>query len=306
MEKLDMPHGPWTPVLKAEWGEYQVSLYANPEKILAFIIFEKKGEEITGALVMLKKVFLCRGNTSNLLSAQKREITIIEKLSKEFSYKYIVISSSPAYVHFLEKELSKSVRKQYEELEGISRITSSFLADHNIEVKDFKKGSGEEVSSLLGDPLFLFSLSQGVSAVPKSARIYLGLGQGKEPLELKQESLKRLLVFGGTREKRIRMLHILCEGCLLSDSTCIVFDSSSFKGFSTPNPDSSELQHFNMQPMSFPVKTIEPGKDFFVDLGRITPDLFLNAFGLNTDAAIPIKAVYSKEIISVGDLADRL
>jgi len=47
MPEIELPYGPWTRILSAQWGEFPLSIYHNPDKVILLIIFDKKNEEIS-------------------------------------------------------------------------------------------------------------------------------------------------------------------------------------------------------------------------------------------------------------------
>jgi hypothetical protein len=308
MPALKIPFGPWNTVVSGKWGEHELELCRNPERVLALFVYDKKEEKISGALVFLKRILLVEGDASKFVSAQKRETMLVQRVSREQQFNYVVMGSTPGYVSYKEEDFSKEVRKQYEELEGIAKIGLSALRDLEIKARDFSDAREEEVEALLGDPMLLLALGAGGGPGERALKALIGLDSSKKPLEISTDSLKSVLVVGGEKGKRLHALHVLCEAALTNGVSCIVFDSSSsFSGLSQPNPDSSKFDSFKMRaPLSFVFREFQLGKGLFIDLGVLEPGYVLSALGINGDAALPIKKVFQKKTSSPADLLNEL
>lgn len=318
--ELDLPYGPWVRLVYGQWGKYPVALFQNPDKLLMLVLFEKKGDQVTGMVMMLKRVFVVDGELGKFMQAQKREVTLVEKFSKDYSGRYLVISSTPVYARYTQDELIENVKKHYLELDGLAKITLEMAAGYGFKIRDLSKASEEEAQLFLGDPLSLFSYSvaggapgAAGEAALKIPRFQLGVNKEGEEYELKMDSLFAVCVVGGARSNRLHVVHVLCEAALYNGVPVMVFDSSgAFKGLALPNNDSSKYAQFKLagSPAGFPFKGFVLGENLFIDLGNTDSNLFLKTFGLEkTEFASIIKAVHSQikgSASSLGDLASAL
>ncbi|HLC48261.1 MAG TPA: hypothetical protein VJI13_04275 [Candidatus Norongarragalinales archaeon] len=322
MADLDLAHGPWKRIVSATWGSYPVQIYQNPEKVLLIALFEKKDDEITGVLVLERRALIAEGDISNFLLQQKREMTLVEKITRESRFKYLILDSTPAFIPYSEAELSNEVAKQYEELDALLKITKRGLeSTTEVKARELKSGTEDEIQNLLGDPVSILSFSKkGVlmremhdGRSPQAAKVILGIDREGQKVEVPLKSIFSSVVLGDGREKRLHILHILAENVLINSMPVVVFDSqNAFAGLTIPNKSKDEFEKFSMKPMpiGFQLKQFELGKGLFVDLSLIGSDLFLSSFSLEkADIAVLVKKVYDekREKLSVlGDLIAEL
>jgi hypothetical protein len=319
MADLELSHGPWKKIVSATWGNFPVQIYQNPERVLLITLFEKKDDEIVGVLVVERRVLLIDGDASKFSLQQKREMTIIEKITRENRFKYMIVDSTPSFVTYNEAELSNEIAKQYEELDALIKITKKGLeSTGDVKAKELKNATDDEVQNLLGDPISILSFSKkgvlvhggaGESHGQIAAKILLGIDRDSQKVEVNLKSIFSTIILGESLEKRLHELHILIEGALLNSIPCIVFDpDGSFSGLALPNKNKDEFEKYAMKalPIGFPLKQFDLGKSLFVDLSLVDADLFLSSFNLEkTDFAPLLKRIYEdkKDHLSVlGDL----
>ncbi|MFH1257562.1 MAG: hypothetical protein ABIG96_03660 [Candidatus Micrarchaeota archaeon] len=318
MADLDLAHGPWKKFVSATWGNFPLQVYQNPDKALLITLFEKKDDEILGVLVLQRRVLVIDGDPSKFSLAQKREMTLMEKIMRENRFKYLVLDSTPAFVPYSESELSNEIAKQYDELDALMKITKKGIeSTGDVKARDMKTASEDEVQNFLGDPLAILSFSKKGVLVREMhdghaatiTKVLLGTDRDEQKVEVNLKSMFSTVIIGDSREKRLHLMHILMEDALLNSIPCIVFDSSgAFTGLALPNKSKEDFEKFGMRssPIGFPFKQYDLGKSLFVDLSMIDADLFLSSFNLEKcDAAPLFKKVYEekKDKLSVlGDL----
>ena len=317
MADLDLAHGPWKRIVSATWGNFPVQIYQNPEKVLLISLFEKKDDEITGVLVLERRALIVEGDISNFLLQQKREMTLIEKITRENRYKYVMVDSTPAFIPYSESELSNEVAKQYEELDALLKITKKGLeASPDVKTRELKSGTDEEVENLLGDPVSILSFTRKSVLVREmqgghresTAKALLGLDRDGQKVEVALKSLFSAIVLGDSKEKRLHLLHIIIEDVLLNSIPVVVFDSqNSFSGLASPSKSKEEYEKYSMKPIpiGFTLKQFEIGKSLFVDLSMIDSDLFLSAFSLEKAEVAPlIKKIFDEKREKISVLGD--
>ncbi len=314
MPEIELPYGPWTRILSAQWGEYPLTIYQNPDKVILLIIFDKTNEEISGVLVMVKKAFVVEGDLTKFILAQKKEMVFIEKFSKEARHAFLLVGPSPAYVSYSQEDLLNAVKKQYSEIEALAKITKEVVAGYGAKAIDLSQASEEDVQVLLGDPLTLFALARPerpAEAVVPFARTRLGMDSAGNPVEAKLSSLNSVVVVGGKKPARLHALHVVAEEALQNNVPCLVLDSSNaFVGLKDPSKETTVLEPFRVQPVpvGFPFKSYELGATLFLDLSMISTDAFLTAFGLEkSETGVLIKKVLeAKKVSGLGDLTTEL
>ncbi len=315
--QLDLPFGPWTKIISGQWGTYPLTIYQNPEKLLLLVLFEKEGDKLKGLLVLMKKALVVEGDLSKFLVSQKRELTLIEKFSKDFVARFLLVGSSPAYVDYSQAALVNAVRVQYGELQALSKIASEVASTYDVSARDLKDASDEQAQILLGDPFAMLAYSpvpQAGGFESRSAsslsgvRVQVGIDRLKQPVNVKLDSLRSVLVVGESEEKRLHMVHVLMESALLNNIPAIAFDAmGAFSGLALPNKNSANFETYKMTaiPLGFPFKAYELEKGLFVDLSLVSSDLFLQTFGLEKSDLSPLlKRAYEKKAEKMASLGD--
>ncbi|MBU1197237.1 hypothetical protein KJ765_01860 [Candidatus Micrarchaeota archaeon] len=313
----ELPYGPWKKVLTAQWKDYPLQIFQNEEHLLLILLFEKQNNEITGLLVMERKPFLIEGDLSKVMLAQKRDITFIEKFSKNDHKQFMLLDASPQFISYTAEELEAEITKQYGELESMGRIIKKTLeANGHVKVKDSKQMTDKDAQYLFGDPLSLMALLQGKPMTvhePSTVKTPFGTDFHNQVVEIPMENLRATTIVGGTQEKRVHAMHVVIENVLFNHTPCLVFDGdNALSGLGLPNHDAQGLERFNLhdKPVGFSVKEYRLGKDLFIDLKLIDAGLFLSAFHLKeTNVAPLIQRLYEekrKELSSLDDLSNEL
>ncbi len=317
--QLDLPFGPWTKMVSGTWAAYPITIYQNPDKVLLLVLFDKEKDNAKGLLVLMRKALVVEGDLSKFLVSQKRELTLIEKFSKDYVARFLLVGASPAYVAYSQAALVRAVRVQYGELEALSKIAIEVASTYGVSSKELKDAPEEQAQILLGDPFALLAYSplpQGGTFSARettgglgTTRVQLGVDRMKQPVAARLDSLRSVMIAGESEEKRLHVLHVLVESALLNNVPCIIFDSTgAFSGLALPNKDSSKFDDFKMAaiPLGFPFKAFELDKGLFVDLSLTGSELFLNTFGLEKSGIAPLlKRAYDakkEKLSSLGDL----
>ncbi|MFQ5406334.1 MAG: hypothetical protein ACE5DI_04210 [Candidatus Micrarchaeia archaeon] len=315
---LDLPFGPWSKYVSGQWDKFPLTIYRNPDKVLLLVLFEKQGDEVKGLMVMMRRALVVEGDLSKFIVSQKREMTLVEKFSKDFVSRFLLVGSSPAYINYSQDSLVRAVRVQFKELDALTRIAKEVVSSYDVKARDLKDASEEEAQLLLGDPFTLLSfgsVAQGTdkrgipSASSRARKVQLGIDRLKQSVDSRLESMGSALVVGETVQKRLHVLHVLAENALLNNVPCMIFDSrGAFSGLALPNKDASKFEMFKMAaiPLGFPFKAYELDKGLFVDISLISSDLFLQTFSLDqSEIASLIKKAYDEtkdKMTSLGDL----
>ncbi len=299
--QLDLPLGPWTRMFNAQWGDYPLMVYQNPDKMMMLTLFEKREGKVTGALTFLKKGFVIEGDISKIALSQRQDVMIVSKISREHAGKYLLISSSPTFIEYNRDSLTKAITQQGAEIEHLSKAMIEILHGYECKATDFRIVEDDELQLLLGDPFSLFaylsvSKGQGTRAQQNKAKCLFGIDRDNEPVSVKLTSLQTVAITGGRLPQRLHAMHIVLESALMNNISTMVFDSgSTFSGLAQPNKDASKYEEFKLTsiPLGFPFREYELEKGLFIDLSKIDPEVFLLAFGIEkSDIASVIKRTY--------------
>ncbi len=291
--EMDLPFGPWEKIFSAQWKNYPLQILENPDHLLLVLLFEKKDNEVSGILVLQRKPFLIDGDLSKVMLAQKRDLTFIEKRSAASTQSYVLIDATPGFVAYQQEALEAEIAKQYAELESVGKLLKKSLeGTGHVKVTDAKKADTTQMQPLLGDPASLLALLQG-KAVPlaeSDAKAPLGMDLHSQVADVPLQKMRGSTVVGGTREKRLHVLHVLIENALLNHTPCLVFDTqNAFAGLASPNPDGTGLEHYAQdKPVGFALKEYHLGKGMYIDLSFVEPALFLAAFALEKSNVAPV------------------
>ena len=296
---LELPFGPWKRIASGQWAELPVSIYSNPQRILLIVVFEKQADEVSGMLVLMNRVFSVEGDLSKFSRSQRREMVLMQSISQDRKWQYLLVGATPIYSAYSLEALTDAVKKQFEELDGLGKVTKEIVSSYGAKARDFSDVSEEQAQWLLGNPLLLFSFSYSSPLNARSfsvEKVLVGIDRLKQDVSVSLESLRLVTIIGEKAEKRLHALHVLAEACLLDNVPVMVFDSSgALAGLGQPSKDPSEFEKFKMNsvPLGFPFKEYKMGEGLFVDLAAIDSDLFLATFGLETsDVAGLVKRAY--------------
>ncbi|MFA5247566.1 MAG: hypothetical protein WC408_06800 [Candidatus Micrarchaeia archaeon] len=312
--QLDLPLGPWTQMFGAQWGNYPLMVYQNPDKMMLLTLFEKKEGKIVGALTFLKKGFVIEGDTSKVSLAQRQDIMIVSKVSRERAGKYLLISSSPEFIEYNKDSLIKAITDQSAELERLSKAMVEILHGYECKVTDFKTVDEELLQPLLGDPFSIFaylSVSKDGGSQKTATNLtkcLMGIDRDNEPVNVRLSSLRSVVISGGRLPARLHAMHLIIESSLINNISAMVFDSANaFTGLAKPNKDSSKYEEFKLTsiPLGFPFRQYELEKGLFIDLANLDPDIFLSTFGIEkSDIATIVKKIYSEKQGSFSAITD--
>jgi hypothetical protein len=292
-------------------GGYPLQIYQNPEKMVLLALLDSKGSEAKGVLLILKKIFLAEGDFTKFAASQKREFMLVEKFSKEYKQRFLALSATPAYTENSEESLVASLQKQYDEIQLLTQSTREIVEAYGAKIKDIKN-SEEDFPQLFGDPLALLAMvgrgGDSTKTEAKEARVYLGIDRTRQEIGVNSDALMQAIIVGESREKRMHAMHVAIEGALLNNVPCVVFDSNGlFSGLGIPSRDTGDFQKYGMTsiPVGFPVVSLEPGKEVFVDLTLVGIDSFLEAFGIHkTDFTPIIQSVFNSRKDTIQNLVE--
>ncbi len=307
---VELPYGPWTKLLTAQWKDYPLQIHENPEHVLLVLLFEKKDNEVSGVLVLQRKPYFLEGDLSKVMLAQKRDLTFIEKRTKGGSQQYVLVDATPAFIPYSQEALEQEIVKQYGELESVGKILKKMLEESgHVKVREARKLEESEVQPLLGDPLSLLALLQGRVVLPAEPEVRgpLGTDLHKQIVDVPLRQMRGTRIVGGTHEKRLHVLHLLLENALMNHTPCLVFDSEeAFGGLAVPNAEAEGLDRFGRsKPVGFTMKDYRLGKSLFIDLELVDAGLFLSAFGLEKANAAPlIQSTFEDKRAKTASLAD--
>lgn len=286
MAELDLPYGPWKRLASCDWDGFPVSVYLNPDKLLLTLLYEKHGEQVSGMLVALKKVFVTDLDLTKTMQTQRREMTVIQKASRERVSRYLLVGATPAYCNYGQEALVECIGRQMNELQALTQFTQDLAQAYKAGLKELKNAGDEYAQTLLGDPLAMLSLYNPQGAPlreQRATKAVVGLDSRGEFVQLPVNALSASIVVGGRKQDRLHLMHVLIESALTNNIPCLVFDSNNcFTGLAKPSKDTRGFTQHGMtaMPLGFPFQEFALGRGVYIDLSVVPPSFFLHAFGL--------------------------
>ncbi len=313
---FNLPFGPWTQLVRANWAGFPAGVYVNPDRVILLLVFDKQGDAPSGMLVSLRKAFAVDGDLCKAVESQPREVTLLLKHSPSGSQRFVIVSATPAFVKYSRDELEEAVGRQFSELSVLSSFVQDMGKAYKVEVKDLAAVAESEAQALLGDPASFLALfnpgmkpQSSTAAVQEGVRVAVGVDSSNKVVSLPLDAACRSLVVGGSEEARLQAAQVLLEGALLNGVPCVVFDlRGAFSGLAKPNSSTKDFARHRMvaTPLGFPFREYKLGSGIYVDLAFVTPRLFNEAFGLQgTDVGKAVELAWSQnaELHSLSDLS---
>lgn len=303
MSELDLPFGPWTRIVSAQWQEYPLAIYSNPDKIMLLVIFERNEGKIGGMIVVLKKIYVADWQIGKAISQQKKDITSVIKFlaNGNLNTSFVMVGTTPIYIPYSEENLISILPEQFNLLKGIDDSINLAAQTTHLKIKSFSQSSESEIQEFLGDPFSIFSLLHPTAnlkeqALRSNVEVTLGINVEGGLLHVPLESFKHCQVIGVNKDENLHSLQIFCESFLTNGIPVVVFDYSNvFSGLSQPNLDTRNFAKNSMMPipLGFPYSPYVLGKGLFVDLQFVKAEEFNEAFKIsNTDVGQTVEKAW--------------
>ncbi|MDP2717365.1 MAG: hypothetical protein Q8P02_01340, partial [Candidatus Micrarchaeota archaeon] len=135
MSDVSLPFGPWKRIATAQWTGHPVSVYVNAENLVLLTVFDKRDGDVRGLLCLLKKPLLVDGRTDAFSASNKRDLTLVERISSDKRVKYLILDSTPYYVPYTQSDLVATLNRQYQELAGVSKVLMDAAATFDFSVR---------------------------------------------------------------------------------------------------------------------------------------------------------------------------
>ena len=322
MKLFKLANGPWEKLFEGKFQKHDLVLYSNPEKILMMLILEKKLDKIEGAIVELYKVFHGIGDVESFTEALPRDVLIVIKHDEKQTIKFLMLGSKPTYVNWNETDFTKEVDSLVKKLETSSSMIKDVSKAYELTLQEISESNPDVQTAFFTQPMLVplmatSSHNLGAAAAGDGLKaltqgdIVIGLTRDKkkiiEPLAL----FKSVIVSEGTDKDRIRILQVLGESALLSNTPVLFIDKDkSFAGIGEASKEDAELDKYQVEidPLGFPIKNYKPTNNVKVDLNLISPEGVAEIFGVG-DKDFPriLKLVLSQgEVTTIDELADKI
>ncbi len=317
--ELKVREGPWRIFFSGEIEGHEVEVYTNPESLILSLVFEKEGAVRVGVLIEMFRVFYAHGGLESFIETLPRNAFLMERHTKEETFKFFLIDSGISYSKYGEEEFAKETDAMLEKIKSFSQMVKQVSRAYDVELIELEESSSKEIEAFFSMPLV------GLLVAPKSrevkketeapasvegvkyGEIIFGLTKkgllSREPLIL----FDRTIVYGGEERDRTHVMHVLVESALLSNIPSVVVDwDNSFKGLNYPNEERAKLTEYKVriEPVGFPTESFSPGESVKADLNLVDGKSLAEMFGfsLGEEAKIIETALRTQKHSSLADV----
>ena len=320
MQLFKIANGPWEKLFSGSFQEHEVELYSNPEKILMVIVFEKKLDQVQGAIVELYKVFHASGEVEAFTETLPRDALILTKHDENSTMKFLLLGSKPTYARWNEQEFTKEIDGLVKRLVTSATMIKDVSKAYELNLQEIIESTPDVQTAFFTQPMLVPILStsahkmQGddssLAALTKG-EIIIGLTRDKkrvvEPLAL----FSKVIVTEGEDNDRERVIQVLGESALLSNVPAIIFDyKNEYVGIGEASKNIAEIQKYDIQvdSLGFPIKTFKTGENLFVDVNLVNSDTLAELFGIGDKdfPRIVRSAIGEGGFTSIEELIDKI
>ncbi len=294
MELFRISNGPWERLFSGTFQQHEVELYSNPEKMLMILVYEKKLDRTEGAIVELYKAFSAVGDVESFTETLPREALIITKHDERSTTKFLLLGSKPAYVRWVEDEFIREVDSLAKRLETSSVLIKDVSKAYELTIEEMGTSPEQVRNAFFAMPMLTPLLATSYHPPAGTAQeapgqksrirseIMLGLTRDRQRVVEPIELFMKTVVTEGEKGDRSRVMVVLGESALLSNTPTIFFDfSKSFSGIGEANRNLPEIQKYMVEvdPIGFPLKSFKPRESLRIDLNALKPEHIAEAFG---------------------------
>lgn len=322
MKLFKLANGPWEQLFEGKFQAHDLALYSNPEKILMMLILEKKLDKIEGAIVELYKVFYGLGDVESFTETLPRDVLIVTKHDEKQTMKFLMLGSKPTYVNWNEAEFTKEVDSLVKKLETSASMIKDVSKAYELTLQEIADSSPQVQTAFFTQPMLvplMATSSHNIGTAPDSdglksltkGDVVIGLTRDRKKIVEPLALFKSVIVSEGMDKDRVRILQVLGESALLSNTPVIFMDKEkSFAGIGEASKDDAELDKYQVEidPIGFPIKNYKPTNNIKIDLNLISPEGIAEIFGVG-DKDFPriLKLVLSKgEVATIDELAEKI
>ena len=233
MELFKISDGPWEKMYGGIAQGNEIDIYSNPEGMLLVIIYDKEKNKVAGAVVEIFKVFHSQGDVEHFVETLPRKITVINKHEGEKQdNKFLLLASEPTYVTWNERSFLDETEKLLRRLRASSTLIRDVSKAYDITLTDLGSSNEKIKGIFFAEPLVIPIVSEsakkestvvsGEDILPKSitkGEIIVGLTKEKQKIIEPLALFSRTVVMDGTEGERKRILHVMAESALLSNTS---------------------------------------------------------------------------------------
>jgi len=303
--KYTLRNGPWRTLFEGVFQTHEMEILINPDEIMVVAAYDKEGSERVGVVLQAFSIYSVVGEAETFVESLQREAIIISRHDGKRTIQFFALTSQPVYAKTKDEEIAKAVDGLLDNLAKSGKKIEGVAKSFDLKLTKLEECSNAVKQAFFSQPAIIPMLAReketirmekeeaSVESGVEGAAIILGTTKGgkavKEPVMLFQ----RALVTDGNLEQRVHFIQIIVESYLLANIPAVIFDEgNNFNGLSHPTKKLSELKAHgvSIEPIGFPVKHFEPGKNLKVNLNVVSPANLLQMFGLNDKEAEKILA----------------
>ncbi len=281
--------GPWETVFKGIFQGHELEVLRNSEELLLSVIYEKEGNEVTGALLQAFAVFHAAGEVQGFVESLDSEAVALSRHDGKNTMHFVAVLSKPDYSKMQEEQASAAADELIEQVKQRAAMLLDIAKVYELQLTQLQFCPESVRQGFFSQPLImpLFARLQGEAVEEKAVMpsgagtVVLGVTRGEKPVREPLQLFQRTIV-EGTAGQALHFVHLIVEAALLANTTAVIFDDAAhFRGLCNPNKSVAELQRYKVaiEPVGFPVKNFNAAEHLWVDLNSVSGKGMLQAFG---------------------------
>ena len=318
--QFGLRNGPWNVVFAGEFQGHEMEIVANPEQVMLVSIYEKTGQEYSGVVMQTFRVYSAVGELETFVESLEQEAVILSRHDGKRTIQFLALAGKPGYAKAGDEEVAALADRLMAAIQAFSKRTIDVAKSFDVHLTPLGESSGATKQAFFSQPMVLPMLAREKETIAMEKEeaeaekgivgtaVMLGTTKDgkmvREPLQMFQ----RTLVTDGTVEQRNAFIRIFVESFLLGNVPVVVFErGNSLSGIDHPTEKMAELQSHgvDIEPIGFPTKVFEPGRNIGINLNAMNAASILEMFGCDDKEAEKIlsRALGKGNLKGIPDLA---
>lgn len=292
--KFGLRDGPWKTLFEGRFQSHEMEILMNPGQLMLVAVYDREGEETEGVLLQAFSVFSAVGETQTFIESLQREAVAFSRHDGKRTVQFLAIASKPAYAKAEEEKVVSSADALLAEAGESGAKVEKVAKSFDLHLTPLSKSSSAVRQAFFSQPFTIPLLAKesrrieveqeetAIQAGEEGIAVMLGTNKAGKPVREPLALFCRTIVSDGTASQRLGFARIIVESYLLGNKPAIIFDEGrSFSGLKYPTKNIPGLETYGIkiEPIGFPTKEFEAGKNIKANMNAISPAGFLELFG---------------------------
>ncbi|MFH1752026.1 MAG: DUF87 domain-containing protein [archaeon] len=288
----------WIPWLEGQIEGREIKTFNREDGTVLSMVLDKQGTRTVGRVIELFKVLEVRESIDSFIETIPRSVLLLASHSSEGTLRFIVFKSEPEYVT-VKENFNLKLKEAENRLEKLCSSMQVIAKAYDLKFYPLTKENLKSKEKLFNDLFFLnvFKPAKSLmeetvndkSGVGKYAgKIIVGVDKSNKLIEEPVQLFNQSTIYSGTENERNHAITLLTESFLLSRTPVMLFDwNDNFNGLNKPSNNSVSLKESQIlaDPIGFPVKEFEAGKDIKINLNLLPENSLKEVFGFGENNA---------------------